>query len=140
MDGDWTFTASDDGNFDLDVSPSAASLTEGQLATITITADVSTSDVDEWFFGEIAVTGTGADMHMPVAVKATRGSLPDHVRIAARRDAGSVVETDVTSIAIEQLTIDVSGLAEGIQLDLELEEDSNNGSPLITAAGNFDCG
>lgn len=128
-DGTWDVAASDDGNFDLTVSPLNFSLLEGETQVITITADVSTSVVDEWFFGDISITGTGDDMHMPVAVKATRGELPNRIDIWARRDAGSVNQHDVTSIEIELLTLELVGLTEGHQQELELEPDSNNASP-----------
>ena len=128
-DGSWDVAATDDGDFVLDVAPSEFSLSSGETQEITITADVSLSDVGEWFFGEVSVTGTGDDMHMPVAVKATLGNLPGSVDIWARRDAGSITEHDVTSIEIELLSLELAGLTAGLQQALELEANSNNASP-----------
>ena len=82
----WNVTASVDGvPTELSVSPAAKSgssalkLKKGQSADITVNLDTSAAD-EGWYFGSVALdrnTGNAPDLHMPIAVYASKASNPD---------------------------------------------------------------
>ena len=126
--GTWTAAATA-AEIDLSVSPAVFTLSEGETRELTITADVEGLTNDVWTYGQVTLSATGVpDTLLPVAVAPSTGSLPSSVEIETRRDAGSQLVTDLTAIEITQLHIETFGMTIGTQLDLELAEDSDNGS------------
>jgi uncharacterized repeat protein (TIGR01451 family) len=126
--GTWTATATAD-EIDLSVSPASFTLAAGETQELTITAGVEGLTNDVWTYGQVTLAAAGVpDTLLPVAVSPSTGSLPASVEIETRRDAGSQLVTDLTAIEITQLRIDTYGMTIGTQQDLELAEDSDNGS------------
>jgi uncharacterized repeat protein (TIGR01451 family) len=132
--GSWNATATADSGVDLTVSPTSFTLAEGESQVLTITADVTAAAVGVWSFGEVTLADAGPpdgipDSHMPVAVKSSTGALPGSVDIQARRDAGSVVANDLTSIEITELTVETYGLTRANVDEIMLDEDPTNSNP-----------
>jgi subtilisin family serine protease len=126
--GTWTAAATAD-EIDLSVTPASFTLAEGETQELTITAGVEGLTNDVWIYGQVTLSATGVpDTLLPVAVAPSTGSLPPSVEIETRRDAGSQLVTDLTAIEITQLHIETFGMTIGTQLELELAEDSSNGS------------
>ncbi len=126
--GTWTATATA-AEIDLSVTPASFTLAEGETQDLTITAGVEGLPNNEWIFGDVTMSAAGVpDTLLPVAVAPSTGSLPASVEIATRRDAGSQLVENLTAIEITELTIGTYGLTIGTQMDLELAQDSDNGS------------
>ena len=114
------------------VSPESFDLDPGATQEIMVTVAVGSLEADTWYFGDLKLMTDAAgvsDAHIPIAFQPNTGDLPDTVEIATRRDAGSHPITNLTSIPAPELTIDVAGLAKGMQYDLMLPQDPNNGDP-----------
>ncbi len=75
--------------------------------------------------------------HFPVAVKPTTGTVPDHVDIFTRRDAGSKTLADLTAIEITDLTVDAYGLTQAALTTQLLDQDPTNDDPYDTITGTF---
>jgi uncharacterized repeat protein (TIGR01451 family) len=126
--GTWTATATA-AEIDLSVSPASFTLAAGETQDLTITAGVEGLANNVWIFGDVTLSAAGVpDTLLPVAVAPSTGSLPESVDIETRRDAGSHLVSNLTAIEITQLTIGTYGMTIGTQMDLELAEDSDNGS------------
>jgi uncharacterized repeat protein (TIGR01451 family) len=127
----WTAVISAPAAMTVTVNPPVFSLSAGPTGTqvITVTADVSAMPVDEWTFADITLVPDSADtvnQHFPLAVIPTLGELPSEVVIETRRDAGSRLLEDITSIEITDLTTEVFGLVQGTFYDFALLEDPTN--------------
>lgn len=108
MSGDWTITAAD--------------LVAGDTGTLT-----------EWCV-VISAGGGGPVLppvaHMPVAVIASGGSVPDLVEIEANSSAGSMtVPGFVSGSPVTELQLGASGLVEGSYFSYEMSTDPTNGDP-----------
>jgi uncharacterized repeat protein (TIGR01451 family) len=127
----WTAVISAPAAMTVTVDPPVFSLSAGPTGTqvITVTADVSAMPVDEWTFADITLEPDNADtvnQHFPLAVAPALGELPAEVVIDTRRDAGSRLLEDLTSIEITDLTTEVFGLVPGTFYDFDLFEDPTN--------------
>lgn len=126
--GTWeaSFTARDPG-LGITVEPSSFTLDEGQLQTITVSADVSALPIDVWAFGEVVLTpsATRGGLGTPTTVlqtvvKGTSGILPGEINIDAGRNAGSVLVDGLRGIPITDLQIQAFGLDQGTATDVSI--------------------
>lgn len=113
------------------VTPPVFDLPPFGTQEITITVDASNAPVDQWAFGTVEFSSMGAtpDAHFPLAVKPTRGILPDLIEIETRRNAGSHLVEGLQSIEITDFTTEVFGLVAGDQTTWNLSQDPTNGNP-----------
>lgn len=98
----WNVTASVDGvSTEVEVSPAANSkannlkLKKGQSADISVNVDTSTAE-EGWYFGSVELdrnTGNAPDLHMPIAVYASRASNPDLFTKTVDSDTASAGDT-----------------------------------------------
>jgi uncharacterized repeat protein (TIGR01451 family) len=131
-DEDWTAMLDLPEGMTGSVEPANFTLAAGGTQDVTVTVNVGGLEAETWYFAELkldAASETTSDAHMPIAVSPNTGDLPDMVDIETGRSAGSQPITDLTSIPITEMTIEVSGLAKGDQHDFELFEDPTNGDP-----------
>ena len=132
-DEDWTAMLDMPEGMTGSVEPASFTLAAGGTQEIVVTVNVGGLEADNWYFAELmldAASETTPDAHMPIAVVPNTGDLPAMVEIKTGRNAGSQLVTDLTSIPITEMTIEVSGLAKGDQYDFELFEDPTNESML----------
>ena len=127
----WTVSGSGSAGVIITTEPAQFTIEPGATQEIVIHAEVSGALQDEWLFGEVQLTPTGATpaAHLPVALVSTTSIFPDAVNIATRRDAGSQLVTGLESIAITDLTVTTYGLVRGDEIDLSLTEDLTNDDP-----------
>ncbi|MDX1407375.1 MAG: S8 family serine peptidase, partial [Saprospiraceae bacterium] len=114
------------------VTPEAFTIDPGATQEIMVTVNVGSLEADTWHFGDLKLMTDAAgvpDAHLPIAFQPSKGDIPERETIKTRRDAGSQDIKDITSIPASNLTITEAGLAEGMQYDLLLMQDPNNGDP-----------
>lgn len=128
----WSASATSDSGLTLDVSLSTATVSPGDAMDIAVTADVAGAPTDETLFGQVVLTPDNVDVptvRMPVAVVPTSGVLPSEVNIDTRRNAGSDLSTDLTSIEITEFTGSVQGFVPATQHESTLVQDPTNTAP-----------
>lgn len=128
----WTPSTVTDTGLTLDVDLSAATVSPGDTMGIAVTADVSGSPTGETLFGQITLTPDNPDVPtvtMPVAVVPTSGVLPSAVNIDTRRNAGSHLSEDLTSIEITEFTGSIQGFVPASQHESTLVQDPTNTAP-----------
>lgn len=135
-----TFTATKDANWtaasistsdsmSLTVSPTSFDIKAGETQTITVTADVSTSEADKWNFGSLLLTSAGLpDAHLPISVQVSESNLPESLSVIASRSSGTYTFTDLTSKSLTDISVGVfdksSNLVEPQTVEVE-DEDFN---------------
>ncbi|MEA3337421.1 MAG: S8 family serine peptidase [Chloroflexota bacterium] len=121
-----------DGGLAGTVTPDNFAVDPGASVDVTVTVDVSGVAADQWYFGILdltPVTEAAPAQHLTIAVQPTTGDIPELVEIVTGRDAGSKLLSDLTSIPISDMTIEVFGLALGSEYNFELDQDPTNGDP-----------
>lgn len=121
--GSWNFATTASGGMTVSVNPSSLTLAAGQSGTVTVTADVENAPANTYHFGSVEITGTGPDLHLPIAVQPTTGSIPEIVKITTARNTGSVVADGFEALEITDLRVDVVGLTKAELSDHTLVED-----------------
>ncbi|GAB2191809.1 S8 family serine peptidase [Sessilibacter sp. MAH1] len=127
--GSWTVSAS---AANITVSPTTFSLVPGEMQTITINVDASALAEGVWAHETVNLVPSSAalpEQHLTVSVLPAAGQIPDIIQATAVRNADSFVVEDITSIAITDLQVSVSGLAPASEETFELLGDSDNSSP-----------
>ncbi len=126
--GSWTVTgASLSENLDVTVSPSSFTLTQGASQTVTVTADVSKAKSGVWRFGVVNMSSsTSPDLHIPVSVKPSNGSLPDALNFTSHRDHDSYLVKDLTTIEISDFQVAGYGMHPPSEISATVEQDSDN--------------
>jgi uncharacterized repeat protein (TIGR01451 family) len=128
----WTASATSDTGLTLDVNLSTATVSPGDTLDISVAADVAGTPVGETLFGEVVLTPDNADvpaLTLPVAVEPTSGVLPSEVNIDTRRNAGSFLSEDLTSIEITEFTGTIQGFVPATLNEGTLVQDPTNGDP-----------
>lgn len=130
-DSTWSVATSSEAGLELQVRPDGpVSLAAGQSHTFEISADVGGVESGARLSGEVAFTSPEAPRaHLPVAVEATGGILPELVSIDTRRDTGSQEIGGLMAKPTPELVVDVHGLAPAALDDDALAEDPANESP-----------
>lgn len=75
----WTVTATGPEGMPLNVTPTTFTLGQGETQQLTITADVSGLDQDQWYFGEVVLRPNLArtvEAHLPFALQPTEAATP----------------------------------------------------------------
>lgn len=121
--GTWNLATTTSGGMTLAVSPSTITLAAGQTATVTVTANVTGAAANRYHFGSVEITGTGPDLHLPIAVQPTTGSIPEIVKITTARDTGSIQADGFESLEITDLRVDIVGLTKADLSQHTLVED-----------------
>ena len=110
--GSWSIASETiTSGLDISVTPSSFSLNAGQSQTLTFNIDSLSVRSNEWAFGSVQLTNADSPLlHIPVAVYATNGSIPQYVNIEARRDADSRIISDIAATEIESFNYVSYGL------------------------------
>jgi hypothetical protein len=124
----WTVT----GSPFVQVTPSTFTLAEGQLQTLSITANVAGLALNSFAFG--TVTLTAGDPALPVqviqvVVRPAKSNVGRTLSIRATRDAESVSIDGLRSIEISQLTTRSFGLGRADITSRSVGQDSTTASP-----------
>ncbi len=108
------------------VTPASFTLNPGESQDLTITVDVSGAETDQYYFGELVLTGAGSpEAHMPIAVQPSKGSFQEKIEIETRRDAGAATISG-DAIEVTALQLDVFGLTKSVVHPAYVTEDSDN--------------
>lgn len=124
--GSWTTAGLDDF---VTVSPAAFSLAAGQTQEIEISVDTTTLTGNAWSFSRAVLTPSDSTVpatQLPIAVVAVSGVLPESIDLAASRDAGSQLYTDVTATALTDFNVKVFEPAKVKGISYALAGDSDN--------------
>jgi subtilisin family serine protease len=82
----------------LTATPASFDILAGGTQTITVTADVSEANVNDWNFGDVTLTSAGTpDARLPVLVQVAGDNLPTEAAIVANRADGSITYTGLKS-------------------------------------------
>jgi len=113
------------------VSPASFTLAADEAQEIVVTADVSGLTSDTWAFSRAVLTPTDEGVpttQLPITVVPVSGVLPDSVDLAASRDAGSQLFTDVTATAMTGFNVNVfePSLVQGTQYSLPMDSDNSD--------------
>ncbi len=127
-DGNWTITGvSLSDNLEVSVSPSSFALSEGASQTVTITVDASEAKSGVWRFGVVNLSSSSSpDLHIPVAVKPSNGTLPDSLNFTSHRDHDSYLVRDLTTIQISDFQVAGYGLKPPTEISATVQQDSDN--------------
>lgn len=120
----YTATVNAPAGITVTISPVTFTLAAGGSQELVITADVSGATLDEWAFASVSfeAAGTISDASMPIAVMPAAGNVPETVKINTQYRSGSVDLTDLQSIPITDLTVDVTGLKISDRTTLSIDE------------------
>ncbi len=66
--------------YEVEVSPSSFTISEGESVTYSVTIRNVTGPIDEWAFGSLTWTSGQYDVYSPIAVKASLFSAPDEIQ------------------------------------------------------------
>lgn len=131
-DASYTITTESDDGLTLTVDQGSVAATVGTDFNLSVTADVGTSPFGEPLFGRVILTPDDPSVstaHLTVAVIPSAGVVPEEIVIDTRRDAGSVTEEGLRTLAADPLGIQVTGLNGGTEEDFALPVDPTNGDP-----------
>lgn len=95
-----------------------------------------------WYIDNVKVTGASSsvpvtDMHMPIALMASAGNLPDLLQVKTYRDVGSETYDDLQAIEITASQVTMYGPTHATLHDILRAQDSNNGDPYDNLADVF---
>lgn len=127
-DGSWSVdSVSISTGLDITVTPSTFDLAAGQSQELTIEIDAFDAESDVWTFGQINLTSSSSpDLHLPVAVVASNGNLPDELDFTAHRNQDSYLLEDVMAVEITDLQTTSYGLTKATKVEGMIAQDSNN--------------
>ncbi len=129
----WTLsTTSNNPNVTFSASPASFTLGVGETQDIVVTVTSSNVSTGEQAQGYIELASNNADipnLHMPAFVTLNTTSIPPLITADIRRDAGSLLLSDVESIEITEFTSRIYGLQKATITPIQLAEDSENSTP-----------
>ena len=129
VDGSWTAAGFDSW---VSVAPASFSLLAGESQEIEVSAEATTLPSDAWSFSRAVLTPADSSVpttQLPIAVVSVTGDLPASIDLAASRDAGSQLTTDVTAIELNGFNVKIFEPAKVEGMDFALPLDSDNSSP-----------
>ncbi len=140
IEGDWVVSVVSDDGLDLTTSADGVevSTTPDTDFDIEVTASVTGAPVGEPLFGRVVFDADDPsvpDAHLTVAVIPSAGVVPDEIVADTRRDAGSVVEDGLETIAADPLEIEVTGLVAGDVTEGAVPQDPTNDEIYDTDSG-----
>lgn len=135
--GSWQVTATAvTSGLSTTVSPSSFSLASGQSQTLTFTMDTLGTTNYAWAYGSVNLTSsTSPDLHIPVAVYASNGSIPQFVDLTAHRNEDSRLLKDVTTAEIESFNFESYGLTQVTTVVETVSEDPTPDELFDSASG-----
>jgi subtilisin family serine protease len=131
-----TFTAAKSGtwsvnsetispNIQITSTPASFSLNVGETQIITTIIDVTNASSSDWLFGAVTMTANGQpDLHLPVSVYPTAGSIPELLRITAGRLADSYLVKNIKSKTQTSFTATTLGFTKANEVNGEILQDS----------------
>ncbi|MFT7259857.1 MAG: subtilisin family serine protease [Glaciecola sp.] len=130
--GSWSVDAASIlGGLAITVTPATFDLTAGQSQEVTVAIDAFASPSDVYSFGIVNFTAANSpDLHWPVAIVASNGTVPEAVSAAAKRNQDSYLLKDVLAVEITEFTATSYGLTKATVVAGSVAEDSDNTSIL----------
>jgi len=127
-DGSWSVDgASILGDLGITVTPATFDLTAGQSQEVTVTVDAFNSPSDVYSFGIVNFTSASSpDLHWPVSVVASNGTVPESVTAEAKRNQDSYVLKDILAVEISEFTATSYGLTKATVVEGSAAQDSEN--------------
>ena len=127
-DGSWAVDAdSITGDLNITVTPATFDLTAGQSQEVTVSIDAFDAPSDVYSFGVVNFTSASSpNLHWPVSVVASNGSVPEAVFATAKRNQDSYLLKDVLAVEITEFTATSYGLTKATVVDGAAAEDSDN--------------
>ncbi|MFT6086264.1 MAG: subtilisin family serine protease [Glaciecola sp.] len=131
-DGSWSVDAASIlGGLAITVTPATFDLTAGQSQEVTVAIDAFASPSDVYSFGIVNFTAANSpDLHWPVAIVASNGTVPESVSATAKRNQDSFLLKDVLAVEITEFTATSYGLTKATVVAGSVAEDSDNSSIL----------
>jgi subtilisin family serine protease len=127
-DGSWSVdAASISGDLAITVMPASFDLTTGQSQEVTVTIDAFNAPSDVFSFGIVNFTSASSpDLHWPVSVVASNGTVPESVSATASRNQDSDLLKDVLAVEITEFTSTSYGLTKATVVEGSAAQDSDN--------------
>lgn len=127
-DGSWSVDgASILGDLGITVTPATFDLTAGESQEVTVTVDAFNSPSDVYSFGIVNFTSASSpDLHWPVSVVASNGTVPESVTAEAKRNQDSYVLKDILAVEISEFTATSYGLTKATVVEGSVAQDSDN--------------
>ncbi len=127
-DGSWSVDgASILGDLGITVTPATFDLTAGQSQEVTVAIDAFNSPSDVYSFGIVNFTSASSpDLHWPVSVVASNGTVPESVTATAKRNQDSFVLKDILAVEISEFTATSYGLTKATVVEGSVAQDSDN--------------
>lgn len=127
-DGSWSVAgASILGDLGITVTPATFDLTAGQSQEVTVAIDAFNAPSDVYSFGIVNFTSASSpDLHWPVSVVASNGTVPESVTAEAKRNQDSYVLKDVLAVEITEFTATSYGLTKATVVEGAVAQDSDN--------------
>ena len=111
-------------NFQITSTPASFSLNAGETQVITTTIDVTNAGSSAWLFGAVTMTANGQpDLHLPVSVYPTAGSIPELLSIDAGRLADSYLIKNIKINAQTNFRATTLGFTQAIEVNGEVLQD-----------------
>ncbi|MFQ3206289.1 MAG: subtilisin family serine protease [Glaciecola sp.] len=115
------------GGLAITVTPATFDLTAGQSQEVTVAIDAFASPSDVYSFGIVNFTAANSpDLHWPVAIVASNGSVPESVSATAKRNQDSYLLKDVLAVEITEFTATSYGLTKATVVGGSVAQDSDN--------------
>ena len=123
--GTWSVTTSDPF---IVATPTVFTLSQGETQEVLITANSADLPRDQWVHSAVNFASDNgfSDQHLTVSFVPEAGSLPDVGEIVTNRDLDSFLITDITSLATDELQVNVAGLVSPQTTSFDLPGDSDN--------------
>lgn len=127
-DGSWSVDgASILGDLGITVTPATFDLTAGQSQEVSVTVDAFNAPSDVYSFGIVNFTSASSpDLHWPVSVVASNGTVPESVTTEAKRNQDSYVLKDILAVEISEFTATSYGLTKATVVEGSAAQDSDN--------------
>ena len=114
----------------ISVTPSSFSLNEGESQTVNFNVAVSNSSNSGWHFGAVTMTANGQpDLHIPVSVFPTAGTIPELLNIEANRQADSLLVKNIESQTESSFRATTLGFTKATQVNQDISQDPSPDSP-----------
>ena len=129
---EWNAAVTNPSGVTLTVDPSIFTLPAGGAQQVAITADAGAAAFDNWLFGSVVFTPTGAGTvpaKFPVALKRDASNLPDALRYDNVAQISSKTLQNREALEITDLTPSYYGLAGATVHTAKLYQDPTPGNP-----------
>lgn len=129
-DGTWTISFENyDEGFNLTADQMSFSLSQGEEATVTFTAEANSGLAKEWVDARVIVTPSDESLPvqtLPVAINFIAGLAPESVEITATRNNDSAAVKGIVTIGSNDIQSSKSGLAKAEIYEFKVRRDATN--------------